>query len=112
MTILGNGVMNHSALLPSIRQDIVVWPVFDMLDVSELLAGGLHKSEIPVGIAAQKKLFFRTNGINCVFPLPAGGIPATFGQRRLRRVPFCFYPRSGQARFYDKKASFLLIKRD
>lgn len=58
MTILGNGVMNHSALLPSIRQDIVVWPVFDMLDVSELLAGGLHKSEILVGITTQKNFSF------------------------------------------------------
>ena len=57
-----------------------------------------------------KKLFFRTNGINCVFPLPAGGIPATFGQRRLRRVPFCFYLCPWQARSYDKKALFLLIK--
>ncbi len=43
-------------------------------------------SELP-----HKKLFFRTNGINCVFPLPAGGLRATFGQRRLRRTPFLFF---------------------
>ncbi len=64
-------------------------------------------SELP-----HKKLFFRTNGINCVFPLPAGGLRATFGQRRLRRTPFCFSSHPGQARSYDKKALFLLIKRD
>ena len=74
--------------------------------------GVLTKAKSLTGYSYKKTTYHTYPGINCVFPLPAGGIPATFGQRRLRRVPFCFYPRSGQARSYDKKASFLLIKRD
>ena len=75
MTILGNGVMNHSALLPSIRQDIVVWPVFDMLDVSELLAGGASQKRNSCRNYHTEKLFFRKTGLIAFSPcLPAASL--------------------------------------
>ena len=109
MTILGNGVMNHSALLPSIRQDIVVRPVFDCWMYRNYSPGASQKRNSCRNYHTEK-LFFRKTGLTAFFPcLPAASLQHS-DKDGFAAFPFVFTLVPGKPVSTIKRHHFFLSK--